>query len=224
MLLQQLPSVEPSSPDLSTSSPRNQLRLSQEISAIEPFALVDGHFFNPSPHSPTPPSNQLSLPSMSDIGDPQDGQQAAAGAAGAAAGLVAAAAAVVAMPLRNERIAPVFNEIGSGLKRYFNDFEALIRRAGITDDNEKKVQSTYYLSVDTQDLWESQPSFSDASTYAQFKSAIFKLYPGSDDAAKFVRKDLDDYVASTLVKGIKNREEYGQYSPTMQYGIYSIEE
>lgn len=154
---------------------------------------------------------------MSDIGDPQDGQQAAAGAAGAAAGLVAAAAAVVAMPLRNERIAPVFNEIGSGLKRYFNDFEALIRRAGITDDNEKKVQSTYYLSVDTQDLWESQPSFSDASTYAQFKSAIFKLYPGSDDAAKFVRKDLDDYVASTLVKGIKNREEYGQYSRTMQY-------
>jgi hypothetical protein len=89
------------------------------------------------------------------------------------------------MPMRRERTAPTFDgNRARDLPRSFTDIETLLRRAKITNDNEKKKQVVYYTDFDTEPLWKCIPEFNDpTSTYADFKNAIMEFYP---EAAEFL--------------------------------------
>src|ERR1700678_403170 len=89
------------------------------------------------------------------------------------------------MPMRGERTAPIFDSNRArDLPKAFTELERLVRRANITDNNEKKKQVVYYTDIDTEQIWQYIPEFDEpTSTYADFKDAIMEFYP---EAAEFL--------------------------------------
>ncbi|KAJ6521697.1 hypothetical protein B0H19DRAFT_593250 [Mycena capillaripes] len=100
------------------------------------------------------------------------------------------------MPARNDRIAPLFDsQKPRDLRRYFCDLEFLFSRSSITEDSEKKFHATRFLSIDDQELWELVPEFADTTaSFAQFTTAIFRLYPEADPSRRYSIAHLDALV------------------------------
>ena len=68
---------------------------------------------------------------------------------------------------------------------------------------EKKKHACRYVNVDTNELWESLPEFSNAATtYAGFATAIYALYPGSEEERKWTVADMDQLVGERSRLGI----------------------
>ncbi|KAJ7235115.1 hypothetical protein C8J57DRAFT_1089163 [Mycena rebaudengoi] len=118
-------------------------------------------------------------------------------------------AANTPMPARGDRNAPQFDSSKPHeLRRYFADLEYLLNRATITNDTEKKMHATRFLSVEDQEIWEALDSFSDANqTYGQFKSAVLKLYAGNDEERRFELADLDAIIGQYSRVGILSMED-----------------
>lgn len=115
------------------------------------------------------------------------------------------------MPLPGERAAPEFDESKPReLKRYFRLVAQLLARAGITDEQAKKEHTVDYLSVEVSDLWQAQPTFENG-TWTEFKDAIGKLYPGSDNTNRYVLRDLTDIITEAQHSGIRNRADFGTF-------------
>ncbi|KAF7308189.1 hypothetical protein HMN09_00666700 [Mycena chlorophos] len=117
------------------------------------------------------------------------------------------------MPARGDRTAPHFDsKKPRELLRYFSDLEFLFNRASVTDNAQKKAHATRFLEVDDQDIWESLPEFTTANkTWDEFKTAVTKLYPGSDKERKFSMNDLDALIGEQGRLGILSRGEYGEF-------------
>jgi hypothetical protein len=99
------------------------------------------------------------------------------------------------MPPRGHSSAPKFTpNIPRELQRYFKELELLFGPAQIVDDSEKKKHTCRYVNIDTTDLWEAIPEFDGTKTFDDFKSAIFKLYPGSESEHKWTIADMDKLV------------------------------
>ncbi|KAJ7254442.1 hypothetical protein C8J57DRAFT_1437199 [Mycena rebaudengoi] len=113
------------------------------------------------------------------------------------------------MPARGDRNAPQFDSSKPHeLRRYFADLEYLLNRAAITDDTEKKMHATRFLSVEDQEIWEALDSFSTANqTYRQFKSAVLKLYAGNDEERRFELADLDAIIGQYSRVGILSMDD-----------------
>jgi hypothetical protein len=97
------------------------------------------------------------------------------------------------------------------LQRYFKELELLFGPAQIVDDAEKKKHACRYVDIDTADLWEAIPEFDGTKTFDEFKSAIFKLYPGSESERKWTIADMDKLVGEQLRMGILNVSDLGNY-------------
>jgi len=117
------------------------------------------------------------------------------------------------MPSRGDRSAPQFDpKQPRELRRYFADLEFMFTRAGITDSEEKKKHACRYVDVDTSELWETLPEFSDASKmYEDFAKAIYALYPGSDEERKWSVADMDKLVGERSRIGIISLGDLGEY-------------
>jgi hypothetical protein len=61
------------------------------------------------------------------------------------------------------------------------------------------------------DLWEAIPEFDGTKTFDKFKSAIFKLYPGSESECKWTIADMDKLVREQLRMGILDVSDLGNY-------------
>jgi hypothetical protein len=61
------------------------------------------------------------------------------------------------------------------------------------------------------DLWEAIPEFDVTKTFNEFKSAIFKLYPGSESKRKWTIADMDKLVGEQLQMGILDVPDLGNY-------------
>jgi hypothetical protein len=62
----------------------------------------------------------------------------------------------------------------------------------VTDDAKKKTHATRYVGVDTSELWETLPEFSDnTKTYIEFVTAVYKLYPSADEERKWSVADMN---------------------------------
>ncbi|KAJ7101247.1 hypothetical protein B0H15DRAFT_769685 [Mycena belliarum] len=118
----------------------------------------------------------------------------------------------IPMPARGDRNAPQFD---SGkpreLPRYFSDLEFHFARAAVTDSTEKKQHATRFVSVADQDVWEALDEFKSAATYDEFKSAVLRLYPGTDIDRKFSLADLDSLVGEYARLGILSKGDYSEF-------------
>jgi hypothetical protein len=123
------------------------------------------------------------------------------------------AANAIQMPARGDRGAPQFDSTKPReLHRYFNDLEFLFTRSGVTDEAETKKHATGFLSVDDQDIWEALEEFSTATkSYAEFKDAVLKLYPGTDVDRKYTLADLDALVGEYARLGILSKGDYSEF-------------
>ena len=116
--------------------------------------------------------------------------------------------------MRGDRNAPVFDpEKPRTLERYFDDLETHFARAGVTDEQEKKKYALKFVSIDVADLWEVLPEYAvdAANTYAVFKRAIFKLYPGTETGKRYAKADLEHLVDQWKNRGITNLGEWSEY-------------
>ena len=74
-----------------------------------------------------------------------------------------------------------------------------------------KIQACHYIDADSADLWKSSLFFIDTLTYAAFKTAIMKLYPGADDNHKWVISNLNKLVGAWSRNGIADSHQLGTY-------------
>jgi hypothetical protein len=61
------------------------------------------------------------------------------------------------------------------------------------------------------DLWETIPEFDATKTFNEFKSAIFKLYLGSESERKWTIADMDKLVGEQLQMGILDVSDLRNY-------------
>jgi hypothetical protein len=73
-----------------------------------------------------------------------------------------------------------------------------LQPAQVVNDTEKKKHACRYINIDTADLWEAIPEFDITKIFNEFKSAIFKLYPGSESKHKWTIANMDKLVAEQL--------------------------
>jgi hypothetical protein len=76
---------------------------------------------------------------------------------------------------------------------------------------EKKKHTCQYVDINMADLWEAIPEFDVTKTFDEFKSAIFKLYPGSESERKWTIADMDKLVREQLRMGILNVSDLRNY-------------
>ncbi|KAJ7455161.1 hypothetical protein FB451DRAFT_1049110 [Mycena latifolia] len=117
------------------------------------------------------------------------------------------------MPARGDRNAPTFDSSKPReLPRYFSDLEFHFTRCNITDAAEMKSHATRFLSVRDQDAWEALTEFiTDGTTYADFKSAVLKLYPGTDADRKYSLADLDVLIGAYARTGILSKGDFSEF-------------
>jgi hypothetical protein len=83
--------------------------------------------------------------------------------------------------------------------------------AGVMDSDQMKTHACQYINIDTAELWESLPEFAAGTSYNAFKTAIQKLYPGSENDCKWSITDINKLVSEQLQVGIFNVSDLGMY-------------
>ena len=118
----------------------------------------------------------------------------------------------VPMPLSSDRHAPQFDPAQPRtLARYFQNLEALLRRAQVTDDDDKKSYAILYVPIDIADQWEALTDYGAESTYAQWKDSVYKLYPGADSTVKYTRQGLLDYVQQWKTRRFRTIGDWAEF-------------
>ena len=121
------------------------------------------------------------------------------------------AAPAAHMPFRGHASAPKYEGNNPReLRRYFEELDFLFTTCAIVDDAQKKQFAVRYVDIDTEDGWKQLQEY-DTGTYAQFKSAVLKLYPGADGERKWTIADLDALTGEWSRMGFRNKEEFGDY-------------
>jgi hypothetical protein len=116
------------------------------------------------------------------------------------------------MPARGHSTAPKFSPTQPReLCRYFEELEVLFARCQVTNDIERKKHACHYLDIDTSDFWQSINEYAIATTYESWKTAIYKLYPGSEDNRRWTMNDMDKLVGEQMRLGILTIEELASY-------------
>ena len=68
-----------------------------------------------------------------------------------------------------------------------------------------------YVDIDTSELWESIPEYAAGTLFNNFRIAVHKLYPGSEDDHKWSISDMDKLVGEQLRIGIFDANDLGLY-------------
>lgn len=118
----------------------------------------------------------------------------------------------VPMPLSSDRHAPQFDPAQPRtLARYFQNLEALLGRAQIVTDAEKKSFAILYVPIDIADQWEALTDYADPSSYADWKASVYKLYPGADSTVKYTRQGLMEYVQQWKVRRFRTIGDWAEF-------------
>jgi hypothetical protein len=123
----------------------------------------------------------------------------------------------IPMPAHGDRITLKFDPTHPReLCRYFSDLDFILGRTRITDNTEKKQHAIRYVDVDTSELWEALPEYSNnTKTYSNFAKVIHALYPGSEEERKWSVADMDKLVGEQQRLGVLSlgdlREYYRQF-------------
>jgi hypothetical protein len=121
-------------------------------------------------------------------------------------------AAPSTMPPRGHGSTPKFTpDVPRELQHNFKKLELLFGPAQVVDDTERKKHTCQYVDINTADLWEAIPEFDVTKTFDEFKSAIFKLYLGSESECKWTIADMDKLVKEQLWMGILDVSDLRNY-------------
>jgi hypothetical protein len=116
------------------------------------------------------------------------------------------------MPARGQSTTPKFNPSQPrGLCRYFAELATLFLTCNINTHAVKKMYACRYLDVDSAELWETLPQYQEPHTYSAFETAVFLLYPGSEEDNKWSIADMDKLIGEQLCLGILNTTDLGVY-------------
>jgi len=83
--------------------------------------------------------------------------------------------------------------------------------AHIVDDQERKRQVVRYVDFDDSELWQLIPEFAESTSYADFRVAVLRLYPGASDTALYSFPDLESIVLRQQSLNISSVEELAAY-------------
>jgi hypothetical protein len=116
------------------------------------------------------------------------------------------------MPTCGHSTAPKFDPTQPReLRRYFDELDMLFAACSITDSDQMKRHACRYLDIDSAELWESVPEFATGISFNTFRTAIHKLYPGSENDRKWSILDMDKLVGEQLRVGIFDASDLGMY-------------
>jgi hypothetical protein len=74
-----------------------------------------------------------------------------------------------------------------------------------------KKHACRYVDINTSKLWESIPKYLPTVSFNNFRIAVHKLDPGSEDNCKWSIADMDKLVGEQLRIGIYNENALGLY-------------
>lgn len=129
-----------------------------------------------------------------------------------------------ALPPRGERGAPIFDsrqplELG----RFFSDLEFLFTPHTTLSNEDKKKHAVRYLNMEDEIIWTSLAEYSNvappggtAPTWAQFKDAIYNIYPAASKAHCYNMGDLDMLVGNRQRVGISSLHDLAEYHRTFK--------
>jgi hypothetical protein len=114
------------------------------------------------------------------------------------------------MPARGHSTAPKFDPTKPReLRRFFDELELLFAACKVTDSDVMKKHACIYVDIDSAELWESLPQQATGVSFGEFRKAIHKLYPGSEDDRKWTISDMDKVVGEQLRIGIFDANDLG---------------
>jgi hypothetical protein len=117
-----------------------------------------------------------------------------------------------AMPACGHSTAPKFDPTKPReLRRFFDELELLFGVCNVTDSDLMKKHACIYVDIDSTKLWESLPQHANRISFGEFRKAIHKLYPGSEDDRKWTILDMDKVVGEQLCIGIFDANDLGMY-------------
>jgi hypothetical protein len=121
----------------------------------------------------------------------------------------------IPMPAQGDRSAPRFDpKQPRELCRYFSDLDFIFQRANVTADQSKKQHACRYADVNTSELWEALPAYTDdTKTYDEFKAEVLALYLGAEEERKWSVTDMDALIGERLRLGIISLSDLGDYYP-----------
>lgn len=125
------------------------------------------------------------------------------------------------MPLRTSKNAPYFSGHPHELEDYLEDVKQQCDDAGITDDDKFVKWACHYAPLDVRTSWEAcgKPLIAGAPavTWADFKKAVFEMYPGSVRASRYEPADLDNFARKQAREApIQTREQLGAFARTFR--------
>ncbi|KAF8237967.1 hypothetical protein L208DRAFT_1244671, partial [Tricholoma matsutake] len=94
---------------------------------------------------------------------------------------------------------------------YFEELELLFPTCSVTESNLMKKHTCHYLDIDSSKLWESLPEYQPGTSFNEFRTAVHKLYPGSEDDRKWSISDMDKLVGEQLSVVIFDANNLGMY-------------
>jgi hypothetical protein len=116
------------------------------------------------------------------------------------------------MPARGQSTTPKFNPSQPrGLHRYFAELATLFLTCNIDTHAAKKMYACRYLDVDSAELWETLLQYQEPHSYGAFETAVFLLYPSSEEDNKWSIADMDKLIGEQLRLGILNATDLGVY-------------
>jgi hypothetical protein len=108
-------------------------------------------------------------------------------------------------------IRPPPNSIENNLENFAN-LKFILACAQITDKGKQKRHSTQYVDVDTSELRETLPEFTDnTKTFEEYVKAVTTLYPGVDAEHQWSVTDMDKLVGEHTHLGIISLGDLGEY-------------
>jgi hypothetical protein len=119
-----------------------------------------------------------------------------------------------ALPVRDSKNAPSFDGNARSVTRYFEDVAEVAAECGRTTSDEQIATALRYLSLDNEMLWKGQKS--QGQSWADFKKAILKLYPGSEGDRLYTWTDLRDLVKDGAKGSIARLDDLGDYMRKFQ--------
>jgi hypothetical protein len=119
----------------------------------------------------------------------------------------------IPMPARGDHTAPQFDPTHpQELHHYFSNLHFILRHARVTDNTEMKQYAIQYVDIDTSELWEAIPEYlNNTKTYGEFRIAIYKLYPGSEEEHKWSVANMDKLVGEQQWLGVLSLSDLGDY-------------
>jgi hypothetical protein len=113
-----------------------------------------------------------------------------------------------AMPAHGHSTAPKFDLTKPReLRQFFDELELLFGVCNMTDSDLRKKHACIYVDIDSAELWESLPQHTTGISFGEFRKAIHKLYPGSEDDRKWTISDMDSQTIGTSYARVERCKE-----------------